>query len=69
MYNMNWQSLFATIKDTLDGKKTYLLVVTGVVYIVGSDLGWWPLNEHVLALLGLGSAATIRAGVSKMKRK
>lgn len=52
----------------LDGRKTYLLALVGALYVFGSDLGWWPCNDLVLALLGFSGLATLRHGVSKSAR-
>lgn len=52
----------------VDGRKTYLLALVGALYVFGSDLGWWPCNDLVLALLGFSGLATLRHGVSKSAR-
>jgi hypothetical protein len=54
-----------SLLNWLDGKKTYLLAAALVIYVIGSDAGWWPLNESVLALGGALSLGTLRSAVRK----
>lgn len=51
----------------LDGKKTHLCVAAGILYVIGSDIGWWPWNEQVLSLMGLGALSALRHGITKGK--
>ena len=51
--------------DWLDGRKTYLIAMVGVVYVFGSTVGWWPCDERVLGLLGFGGIAALRKGIDK----
>lgn len=51
-----------------DGKKTYLVAAVALIYLVGSDLGWWPLNQEVLGILGALGLASLRAGVAKIQK-
>lgn len=46
----------------LDGRKTYLIACVGALYVFGSTLGWWPLDERVMAILGFGGLAALRKG-------
>lgn len=54
--------------DWFDGRKTYFVALIAVVYLIGADVGWWPLNETILALFGFGGLASLRAGLSKIQR-
>lgn len=49
----------------LEGKKTYLLAAAAIVYLFGGSMGWWPVDERVLGILGFGGLASLRAGISK----
>jgi hypothetical protein len=51
------------VLEWLDGRKTYLIALIGVLYVFGSTLGWWPCDERVLGLLGFGGLAALRKGV------
>jgi len=51
------------IKEALQGKKTYFVVAIGLLYVAGVWLGFWEWDERVLAVLGLGSLAFLRAAV------
>lgn len=52
----------------LAGRKTYGIAAIGILYIVGCWAGWWEYDERVLAALGLGGLAALRAGVSRATR-
>ena len=51
----------------LSGKKTYLLAGGGAVVTMAWLLGWVDRDtyEAVMAFLGFGGLATLRAGVAK----
>lgn len=51
------------VLDWLDGKKTYLIAACAVLYVVGGDAGWWPVNDSVLTILGFGGLASLRKGI------
>jgi len=53
------------IIQLLEGRKTYIVSALAIIYLIGSDLGWWPRNNEVLAILGFGGLAALRAGVQK----
>ena len=52
----------------LAGRKTYGIAAIGILYIVGCWAGWWAYDERILAALGLGGLATLRAGLSRTTR-
>lgn len=62
----------AMVKDlwkTLDGKKTYILMIIGIVTIGGEQVGLFPAGtvdfvEKVIVALGLG---TIRSAIKKQQ--
>jgi hypothetical protein len=56
------------ILSLVDGLKTYVVVIAAVVYLIGSDCGWWAYNEQVLALFGFGGIAALRNSVRKTTR-
>jgi hypothetical protein len=49
----------------LQGKKTYFTVALAVFYVGGPYLGFWDMKDEVLAGLGLGALAFLRAGIKK----
>jgi hypothetical protein len=53
-----------TIIQRLQGKKTYLLALAGAIIALAQAMGY-PIPDWVLLLLGSGSVATLRAGVTK----
>lgn len=48
----------------LRGKKTYITVAAGLVYVAGCLLGIWDFDERVLAAFGLGGIAFLRKGAA-----
>jgi hypothetical protein len=56
---MNLQRL----SGALSGKKTYGLVVIGLVYFMGDTAGLWEIDENALGALALGIAAAMRSGL------
>lgn len=54
-----------TLLPWLDGKKTYVVVAGVVAYVIGGDLGWWPVNESILALFGAAGLGSLRSAVKK----
>jgi hypothetical protein len=53
------------IAQLLDGKKTYLVALAAILYLLGAHLGWWPFDDKILDALGFGGLITLRAGVKK----
>lgn len=51
----------------LQGKKTYFTVAIAVLYIGGAYLGFWDLQDEILAVFGLGALAFLRAGIQQHK--
>ena len=47
----------------LRGKRTYLLVAAGLLYIAGAEFDLWAFDETVLNGIGLGALVTIRAAI------
>ncbi len=54
------------IQQLLDGKKTYLVAATAILYLTGAVLGWWTFDSRVLDALGFGGLITLRAAVCKV---
>ena len=52
--------------NKLKGKKTYILAGCGAIVWVAMQLGWVPLEiaQQLWVLLGFGSAAALRNGIS-----
>jgi hypothetical protein len=55
------------IQQFLDGKKTYLVALAAIGYVLGAHLGWWTLDDKILDALGFGGLITLRAGVKKLQ--
>src|SRR6266446_1183465 len=55
------------VQQLLAGKKTYLLALAAILYLLGAHLGWWPLDDKILDALGFGGLITLRAGVKKLQ--
>src|SRR5713226_5291722 len=53
------------LTQLLDGKKTYLLALAAIVYLLGAHLGWWTLDDKILDALGFGGLITLRLGTKK----
>jgi hypothetical protein len=52
--------------DFLSGKKTYLIALVAILYIVGGKyLNLWPVDGEALAGLGALALAFLRAGIAK----
>ncbi len=51
--------------ELISGKKTYLVVIAAIAYIVGGKLKLWTVDLQVLAGMGALIAAFLRAGVQK----
>jgi hypothetical protein len=45
------------------GKRTYLLAIIAIAYILGADQGWWAMNDEVLTAMGFGGLITLRAAL------
>jgi hypothetical protein len=56
-----------TALNWLRGKRTYVLAAVAILYIFGGDQGWWLVSDQVLALLGFGGLAALRAGIGQAK--
>lgn len=56
-----WSSLLEWTK----GKRTYALVLAGVVLWLGWVLGWWTMDQvdQLFVLLGTLGVAALRAGM------
>ena len=54
-----------TLITLLQGKKTYFTVAIAILYVGGAYLGFWELNDEVLAVFGLSALAFLRAGIKK----
>jgi hypothetical protein len=53
------------LQQILAGKKTYLVALAAIVYVLGAHLGWWTFDDKILDALGFGGLITLRAGVKK----
>lgn len=53
------------LRSALKGKKTYLAVAIGLLYLLGVWAGFWKFDETVLGALGLSGLAFLRAGVGR----
>jgi hypothetical protein len=51
--------------EFLKGKKTYFVAAIALLYVAGSYLGFWELDEKFLVGLGAGGLMTLRAGMGK----
>ncbi len=51
------------VAELLNGRKTYILAVLGIVYLLGGSEGWWEVREEVLGVLGFGAAGALRMGM------
>jgi len=53
--------------SALDGNKTYLLVLAGVVLWLGFVLKWWDLSQvdELFGLLGLLGVGAFRSALKK----
>jgi len=49
--------------NALKGYRTYLTVLAALVYIVGSKCGYWPIDNDVIAGIGLLAVGFLRAGL------
>lgn len=54
---------WAGVVSLFEGKKTYLVTAAAAIYVFGSSLGWWPLDDRILALLGFGGIAALRQSI------
>jgi hypothetical protein len=54
------------IKAAVSGKKTYLAIAIGGLYLLGCWAGVWQFDEKVLAGVGLSSVAFLRMGITKL---
>jgi hypothetical protein len=50
-------------REFLKGKKTYGVALVGALYLLGCWVGWFEMDEKVLAGLGLGFMATFRSAL------
>lgn len=48
----------------LTGNRTYLIVLVAIGYLAGIKLGYWPVDEQIVAGLGFAAVAFLRAGIS-----
>lgn len=53
------------ILKVLEGRKTYIVAAAAVAYVFGSTVGWWPLDDRILTLLGFGGLASLRSAVKR----
>lgn len=53
------------VLDWLDGKKTHLVTAAAVLYLIGTNAGWWGFDERVLAIFGFSGLSALRSGVAK----
>jgi hypothetical protein len=49
----------------LQGRKTYLAVAIGALYLAGVWAGCWEFDEKILSAVGLGGLAFLRAAMAK----
>lgn len=56
-----------TILTLLQGRRTYLAVIIGIVYVVGAKRGYWQLDAELMALIGFTCAGFIRASIANLK--
>jgi hypothetical protein len=57
--------MFSTLREFLKGRKTYLTIIIGLLYLAGVWAGIYEFDEKVLAVLGLSALAFLRAGLGK----
>jgi len=55
------------MKKFLQGKKTYLIAAAAAVLLFGEMAGMWTVPVEVWGFLGVGGAASLRAGIEKEK--
>src|SRR5207245_6609381 len=53
------------LQQLLAGKKTYLVALAAIAYVLGAHLGWWTFDDKILDALGFGGLITLRAAVRK----
>lgn len=58
-----------SLREKLQGKKTYFAVAIGLLYLVGVWAGFWEWDEKVLAAFGLGGIAFLRVALGKVDGK
>lgn len=56
---MNTEKFFELVR----GKKTYLAVIIGVLYVLGAEAGCWEFDGKVLGAVGLGALGFLRSGL------
>lgn len=49
----------------LNGSKTYLTIIAGLIYILGAALKWWPFSLEVLGAFGFTSQFFLRLATGK----
>src|SRR2546425_9044927 len=59
------QPKIMNLQQLLAGKKTYLVALAAIAYVLGAHLGWWTFDDKILDALGFGGLITLRAGVKK----
>lgn len=47
----------------LTGNRTYLTAGVAGAYLLGAKLGWWPLEQEVIAAFGALAAVFLRASI------
>ena len=52
----------------MTGKRTYLVVLIALGYLLGVKLGYWPPDQQIIAGLGFAAVAFLRAGISNQKQ-
>lgn len=57
--------LMNDLLSNLKGKRTYYVVTLGVLYVLGALLGFYELDEKILAVFGLGGLGFLRAALGK----
>ena len=57
---MNLLTLFS-------GKRTYIVVALGLLYVFGGDQGWWKVRTEITTAVTLAAIAFLRAGVKPVE--
>ena len=57
--------LMEFIKNLLTKNKTYKLAAIAGILVAIQTMGWWQVPAELWAALGIGGAATLRAGIGK----
>lgn len=56
------------LTKALSGKKTYIVAILAILYLIGAGVEWWPRSDEVMGIFAALGLATLRAGVGKAER-